>query len=168
MKPLIVVMGVSGSGKSTVGELLANRLDVPYLEGDSLHPSGNLEKMASGHPLTDEDRWPWLAAIGQSIADCGANGLIVACSALKRAYREAISRPASRTVFVHLKVPRSVLIERLGQRVGHFIPPALLDSQMATLEPLHTDESGVTIDAALPVNAVVESVLDWLSRSGAA
>lgn len=144
----IVVMGVTGCGKSTVGALVARLLDVPFADGDDFHPPANIAKMADLIPLTDEDRWPWLADVGQWLADCGDGG-VVACSALKQAYRNAIRAAAPDTVFVHLAAPQSVLEERVRQRaitVGHFAGPGLLDSQYVALEDLSADERGVTID----------------------
>jgi gluconokinase len=147
--PLLVVMGVSGSGKSTVGAELASELGVPFIDADSLHPIANVEKMAAGIPLTDEDRWPWLKLVGQQLAHSTATGLVVACSALKRAYRDSIRSEADAARFVFLNASRALLDARVHQRTGHFMPPSLLDSQLATLEPLEPDEPGVTVDADL-------------------
>ncbi|HEV7956372.1 MAG TPA: gluconokinase [Marisediminicola sp.] len=143
--PQLVVMGVSGSGKSTVGALLAEMLNVRFLDGDSLHPASNVAKMAAGTALTDDDRWPWLAVVGQSLAGASETGLVVACSALKRSYRLAILAEAPDVRFVFLKGSRELLIKRLGERIGHFMPATLLDSQFATLEPLQDDEPGITV-----------------------
>lgn len=153
--PLIVVMGVSGSGKSTIGALIADRLSVPFVDADSLHPARNVEKMASGIPLTDDDRWPWLAAVGRVLAEAEASGLVVACSALRRSYREAILVEAPRTLFVHLSGSRALLGLRLEGRSGHFMPTALLDSQFAILEPLESDEPGVVVDIGPAVPEIV-------------
>jgi carbohydrate kinase (thermoresistant glucokinase family) len=148
-------MGVSGSGKSTIGALIADELGIPFCDADALHPRANLEKMAAGVPLDDDDRWPWLAIVGRRLAESGDAGLVMACSALKKVYREAISREAPGVVFVHLAGTREVLAARLEGRSGHFMPPALLDSQLATLEPLAQDERGATVDIASPLARVV-------------
>lgn len=153
--PLIVVMGVSGSGKSTIGALIANKLAVPFVDADSLHPTSNIEKMAAGQPLTDDDRWPWLAKVGQVLAGAGDDGLVVACSALKRKYRDAILAEAPRALFVHLSGSKEVLASRVEGRSGHFMPTTLLDSQLATLEPLASDEPGVVVDIAPDVATIV-------------
>ncbi|WP_166878360.1 MULTISPECIES: gluconokinase [unclassified Salinibacterium] len=150
-------MGVSGAGKSTIGALLAHELDVPFLDADSLHPIGNVEKMAAGTPLTDEDRWPWLAKVGNELAraDKAGTGLVMACSALKRSYRDAILAEAPETVFVHLSGTREVLAARTQGRSGHFMPTSLLDSQLATLEELQPDEPGIVVDITPPVAEII-------------
>lgn len=155
----IVVMGVSGCGKTTIGDLVARELGVPFLDGDSLHPVENVAKMAAGTPLTDEDRWPWLATVGRELAAAGNGGLVLACSALRRSYRDAIRKQASDTVFLHLLGTKEVLGARLEGRSGHFMPAALLDSQLATLEPLDIDEPGIMVDISAPVNQVVADAL---------
>jgi len=152
MSLVVVVMGVSGSGKSTVGRELAARLGVPYAEGDDFHPPANVAKMASGQPLTDTDRWPWLRALAGWITEHSASGGVVTCSALKRAYRDLLRGAAVRVWFLHLAGDRSVLAPRLAARAGHFMPASLLDSQLADLEPLGPDEPGLTVDVtAAPV-----------------
>ncbi|AWB86981.1 gluconokinase [Mycetocola zhujimingii] len=156
----IIVMGVSGSGKSTIGALIAGALGVPFVDGDALHPRSNIEKMAGGHPLEDADRWPWLALVGRTLADAdGAGGMVIACSALRRAYREAILESAPHARFVHLDGSRDVLASRLEGRSGHFMPPSLLDSQFATLEPLARDEPGIVVDIDRPVAAIVDDAV---------
>lgn len=142
--PHIVVMGVSGCGKSTVGAALAARLGVPFLDADDLHPAANVAKMAAGHPLTDDDRMPWLARVGGELS-AATGGLVIACSALKRSYRDAILAAAPATVFVFLNGSRALLESRMQHRAGHFMPASLLDSQLATLEPLAPDEPGITV-----------------------
>ncbi|WP_348788300.1 gluconokinase [Leifsonia sp. NPDC080035] len=149
-RPLLVVMGVSGSGKSTVGRLTADALGAPFVDGDDLHPPANVAKMAAGVPLTDEDRGPWLMEVGRRLAAAGPQGIVVACSALKRAYRDMIRAEAPGAVFAELDGSRDLLAGRVAERPGHFMPAALLDSQLATLEPLQADEAGMRLDVALP------------------
>jgi len=144
--PQLVVAGVSGSGKSTVGELVAQQLGVPFIDADDLHPITNVDKMTAGIPLTDDDRWPWLKKVGEAIAAASETGIVVACSALRRSYRDAIREAAPRTEFAMLTGSRQVLASRLGHREGHFMPATLLDSQLAILEPLAADEAGVTVE----------------------
>jgi gluconokinase len=157
----ILVMGVSGSGKSTVGALLAERLELAFLDADSLHPASNVAKMAHGEPLTDEDRGPWLASVGAWLAE--ARG-VVACSALRRPYRDVLRGHCADLVVFYLEASRALLEQRLTGRSGHFMPASLLDSQLATLEPLEPDERGVTLSAALSpaelVDAYVRSLAD--------
>ncbi|MCX7521818.1 gluconokinase [Microbacterium sp. STN6] len=157
--PLVVVMGVSGSGKSTVGAQVADEFGVPFVDGDSLHPEVNVQKMAAGHPLDDADRWPWLKAIGAAMADARDTGLVVACSALKRSYRDAIREKAPAALFLLLDGTREVLNARMQARVGHFMPASLLDSQLATLERLGSDELGVVVDVDASVPDVVATAV---------
>ena len=157
----LVVMGVAGCGKSVVGAALAQAMGVPYRDGDDLHPPENIAKMRAGLPLEDVDRWPWLALVGQSLA--GARG-VVGCSALKRSYRDFITQTAGTAVtFVHLSGSRAVIAARLAARSGHFMPPALLDSQFAALEPPTTDESAITVQIDQPVHGIVADVLAGLA-----
>ena len=165
----IIVMGVSGCGKTTIGDLVARELGVPFLDGDSLHPVENVAKMAAGTPLTDEDRWPWLATVGTELANAGDGGLVLACSALRRSYRDAIRQQAPDTLFLHLHGSKEVLRARTEGRSGHFMPPALLESQLATLESLEADEAGVVVDIAAPVTQVVTEALAGITAvAGAA
>lgn len=158
MEPLIVVMGVSGSGKSTVGVLLAAELAVPFLDADDLHSDQNVALMSSGVPLDDGLRMPWLRRVGQALSDAGGSGLVVACSALRRVYRDTILGVEPGTRFVLLDAPAELLRQRLAGREGHFMPPELLDSQLATLEPLERDEPGVTVSAeGLPALVAAEA-----------
>lgn len=156
--PLIVVMGPSGSGKSTVGAALAAALDVPFADADDLHPASNLAKMAAGQALDDEDRWPWLRLVGGALAAASDTGLVMACSALRRRYRDAIARQAPATFFVELYGDRDLLAERMGAREAHFMPLGLLDSQLAALESLDTDEPGVRVSIAGMVPEIVAEV----------
>ncbi|AFU01323.1 gluconokinase [Nocardia brasiliensis ATCC 700358] len=148
--PIVVVMGVSGSGKSTVGRELAATLDVPYAEGDEFHPAANVAKMAAGVPLDDADRAPWLDAVAAWLAEHVDRGGVITCSALKRAYRDRLRAAAPSAFFLHLSAPRAELAHRMTERSGHFMPASLLDSQLAALEPLGTDERGTVVDATRP------------------
>jgi gluconokinase len=142
---VIVVMGVSGSGKTTIGTALAEALGVDYAEADTFHPKANIDKMTAGTPLTDEDRAPWLEAIAGWIREHEATGGVVTSSALKRRYRDVL-RSGGDVWFAHLNGPRALLAERMKTRSGHFMPVSLLDSQLATLEPLQPDEPGAIFD----------------------
>lgn len=156
----IVLMGVAGCGKSSVGAALSAALGLPYLDGDDLHPAANIAKMSRGEPLSDADRWPWLALVGQSLRTPG----IVGCSALKRVYRELIDREASGgVVFVHLSGARAVIEARMAARTGHFMPTTLLDSQFATLEKPGADENAVVVDIDQPLRAVVAQIVAGLA-----
>jgi carbohydrate kinase (thermoresistant glucokinase family) len=159
----LVVMGVSGSGKSTIGALIARELGLPFVDGDSLHPLDNIRKMAAGTPLDDVDRAPWLEAVGRQLASA-PGGLVVACSALKVRYREVIRTQAPDSVFVQLSGSRQVLAGRLEGRSGHFMPPALLESQLKTLEPLSDSELGVTVDVSGGVDTVVREAVQGVGR----
>ncbi|MER7742077.1 gluconokinase [Streptomyces sp. NPDC096538] len=143
---VVVVMGVAGTGKTTIGPLLAARFGVPYAEGDDFHPQSNIAKMSAGTPLTDDDRWPWLDAIGDWAQQRAGLGGVVSCSALKRSYRDRLRAAAPGVVFVHLTGDRALVEDRMSHRKGHFMPTALLDSQFATLQPLGQDEAGVAVD----------------------
>jgi gluconokinase len=157
-------MGVAGAGKTAVGERLAARLGVPLIEGDDFHPRRNVDKMSSGVPLDDTDRRPWLDAIGAAIKDAPAQSLVVTCSALKRAYRERLAKAAGRPlVFLWLDGSRETLAARLAARRGHFMPPGLLDSQIATIERPSPDENAVRISVEPPLDTVVEDALAALA-----
>ncbi|MEO8241484.1 MAG: gluconokinase [bacterium] len=154
----LVIMGVAGCGKSTVGAGLATRSGVPYRDGDDLHPAANVAKMAAGTPLTDDDRWPWLDLVARALATDAP--LMIGCSALKRSYRDRIRHGAGGPVlFVHLSGARKVIEARMAGRTGHFMPVALLDSQFATLEPPAADEWHLTVDIDQPLNAIVTQIL---------
>lgn len=155
-------MGVSGAGKTTVGMALAQRLGMDFFDADSLHSSANLTKMSEGIPLTDEDRWPWLRAVGRAVAEHHDYGVVVACSALKRVYRDVILESAPGVLFVHLTGSRDLLWQRLEERKQHFMPAALLSSQMETLEPLAADEPGFTVDIEPGRNAVLAEITETL------
>ena len=163
--PLVVVMGVSGCGKSTVGKLLARSLKAEFLEGDELHPPRNIERMAAGIALTDADRRDWLLQTAQQLAEAHASrhALVVSCSALKRSYRDMLRTAASRLAFVHIHGSRALLESRLRARPGHFMPSSLLDSQLQTLEPPGADERAITLDAALPPAEIAAQAAAWLT-----
>ncbi|MEV6128356.1 gluconokinase [Streptomyces violaceusniger] len=154
---VVVVMGVSGTGKTTVGPLLAEELGVPYAEADDFHPPANIAKMSAGTPLDDDDRRPWLDAIGAWAHDHAAGGGVVSCSALKRKYRDRLRSAAPGIVFLHLTGDRELIAERMKERKGHFFSGELLDSQLATLEPLQPDEYGVAVD----VGPEPELITEW-------
>ena len=158
--PLVVVMGVSGSGKSVVGAALAQRLRVPFGDADDLHPAANIAKMSAGEALDDDDRRPWLEAIGVWLAGQDAEGGVIGCSALKRKYRDQLRHHAPRVVFLHLDGSRDVIARRQASRPGHFMPTSLLTSQFATLERLAPDEAGVVIDVDQSVDAIVQQYVD--------
>lgn len=149
---VVIVSGVSGSGKSTVGSALARELGLPFLDGDALHPPANIAKMAAGHPLDDADREPWLAALAARIvAMAQARGGVIACSALKRSYRDVLRAASPGVCFVQLVLDRTAALDRVAHRLGHFMPATLVDSQLASLEPLQPDEPGLAVDAAHPL-----------------
>lgn len=158
-RPLIIVMGVAGSGKSSIGSLLAEALGAPFIDGDALHSEASVAKMSAGTPLSDEDRWPWLARVGMALADSGASGLVVACSALRRSHRRAIREHARDAIFLHLAGSEAILASRLANRSGHFMPVSLLASQLDTLESLDADEPGATVDIDRPIAEVLRIAL---------
>lgn len=162
----VVVMGVSGCGKTTVGQLLAECLGGEFSDGDALHPEANIAKMRSGSPLDDADREPWLRQIGAVLGAAAeaAQTLVIGCSALRRSYRDLIRSAAPDTVFVHLHGDRELLEQRLRERPGHFMPASLLDSQLATLEMLEPDETGQMFDIVAAVTSLAEQACRWLQE----
>ena len=166
---LLVVMGVSGCGKTSVGRQLASALGLDFIEGDELHPPRNVALMAAGTPLTDVDRADWLATIatrlGQAQAD--GRGLVGSCSALKRRYRDLLRAACPGLRFIHLHGPAALLRQRLDVRTGHYMPPTLLDSQLATLEPPAPDEAAITLDITPPTPQLVAAALAQLQGTSA-
>ena len=160
----LVVMGVSGSGKSTIGEVLAARLGWRYEDADKFHPASNVAKMSAGQPLTDEDRWPWLKAIAAEVdAVCDSGGhVVIGCSALRRVYRDILVHGRTDTRIVYLEGSQQLIAARLSRRKGHFMPPALLASQFRTLEPPGEAEHPVTVSIDAPIEAIVDQILDQL------
>lgn len=156
--PPVVVMGVSGAGKSTVGMALAQRMRVPFLDADTMHPPANIAKMAAGQPLDDDDRYPWLEKVGEWLAG-HRDGGVVSCSALKRKYRDRLRAHCPQAEFLHLAGAPALITGRLSARTGHFMPAALLRSQFEALEPLAADERGATVDAGRDVDAIIADFL---------
>ena len=155
----LIIMGVSGCGKSTVGERLGARTRIPFIEGDTLHPPRNVALMAAGTPLTDEDRAGWLDDIASRFGALKADaGLIISCSALKRKYRDRLLAACPDLRFIHLHGDKTLLEQRLQYRTGHYMPPSLLTSQLQTLEPPSSDEPAITLDIALPTDQLVEQI----------
>lgn len=154
----IVVMGVSGSGKSTVGEALAQHLGLPFADADDLHPDTNIAKMSAGNPLNDSDREPWLVGVGAWIVGQPEGG-VMGCSALRRSYRDVLRAAAPGTVFLHLTGDPLLLKHRLSTRGDHFMPTSLIESQLDTLEPLEEDEEGAELDFQLSIHGLVEAFL---------
>jgi carbohydrate kinase (thermoresistant glucokinase family) len=164
---LVVVMGVSGCGKTTVGRLLADALGVEFVEGDDLHSPRNVARMAAGIALTDSDRQDWLQALAERIgaAHRGGSGLVVACSALKSAYRDRLRSQAAELAFVHLRGSPDLLAQRLAARKGHYMPPSLLSSQLATLEAPAPDERALTLEITLPAHELARAAKAWLESA---
>ncbi len=162
--PVVVVMGVSGCGKSTVGALLAAALGLPFVEGDALHPPRNVALMAAGTPLTDADRADWLATIATRLgqAHAAGKGLVLSCSALKRRYRDQLRAPCPGLRWVHLQGSADQLRRRLQGRTGHYMPASLLDSQLSALQPPGADENALVFNIALPVDQIIASTLAQL------
>lgn len=165
--PPLVVMGVSGCGKSSVGKAIAAYYGIPYIEGDAMHPPANIAKMSAGTPLNDEDRWPWLDALAERLnaesAVCG--GAVATCSALKSAYRDRIQAGSGpQTRFIFLDCARQTLERNHAGRKGHFMPPSLLDSQLAALEPPYDEARAIIIDGNQPFDDVIRSIIAKLER----
>jgi gluconokinase len=165
----LIVMGVSGSGKSTVGEALAQRLGWRFEDGDKFHPASNVAKMHAGVPLTDDDRWPWLKAIADEIDRACAAGApaIIACSALKRAYRDVLVHERNDVRIVYLRGDQALIARRLALRKGHFMPPGLLTSQFQTLQPPTDDESAIAVSIDAPVGTIVDDIVRQLQAAPA-
>ncbi|MBC7633079.1 gluconokinase [Aeromicrobium sp.] len=161
---LVVVMGISGVGKSAVGRELAEREHVPYADGDDFHSESNIAKMSAGTPLTDQDRWPWLDAIGAWLAEHDGEGGVVSCSALRRAYRDVLVAAAPRTTFLHLTGAHGLIVKRMQGR-DHFMPTSLLESQEKTLEPLQDDEHGWAFDVAPTPAEIIDGFLGEVELS---
>ncbi|MEV0093041.1 gluconokinase [Streptomyces sp. NPDC050738] len=161
---VVVLMGVAGTGKTTIGPLLAAGLGVPYAEGDDFHPPANIAKMSAGTPLDDEDRWPWLDAIGRWAHGREGLGGVVSSSALKRVYRDRLRSEAPGVLFLHLTGDRALIEQRMSERKGHFMPTALLDSQFAALQPLGEDEAGLDVDITGTPEAITERAVAALRR----
>src|SRR6266581_2325175 len=166
----LIVMGVSGSGKSTIADGLAERLRWTFEDGDRFHPASNVAKMSAGHPLTDEDRWPWLQAIADEIDRVCKAGehAVIACSALKRAYRDILVHGRSDVRIIYLRGTQELIAGRLASRKGHFMPPGLLASQFKTLEPPGADEKPVTVSIDAPVEIIVSDIMTDLRLDPAA
>ncbi|MDQ6641672.1 MAG: gluconokinase [Actinomycetota bacterium] len=156
-------MGVSGSGKTTVAQAMAEALQVAFIEGDDLHPAANRAKMRSGTPLDDEDRWPWLDEVARRLGAPG-DGAVASCSALRRSYRDRIRRTVPDAWFLHLHGDPALLERRQATRKGHFMPPSLMQSQLDTLEPLQPDEPGLLLDVAAEPESLMEQALAVLTR----
>ncbi|MQY06532.1 gluconokinase [Actinomadura macrotermitis] len=157
--PLLVVMGVSGSGKTTFGAELARRLGVPFADADDFHTPAGIAKMSAGVPLDDEDRLPWLRAIGAWLAGHARDGGVAGCSALKRSYRDLLREYAPDVAFVHLHGAPEIVRRRVAERPGHFMPASLVDSQFQTLEPLEPGERGLVLDLDAPLDDLVAAYL---------
>jgi gluconokinase len=161
----LIVMGVSGSGKSTIADQLADRIGWRYEDGDQFHPASNVAKMKAGHPLTDEDRWPWLRAIAAEIDRLCGDGdhAVIACSALKRSYRDILVHGRRDVRIVYLEGSQQLIADRLAKRKGHFMPAGLLESQFGTLEPPAASEHPVTVSIDAPVETIVDNIVHQLA-----
>jgi gluconokinase len=165
--PAIVVMGVSASGKSSVAAGLSGALGLAWIDADDLHPVENVAKMASGIPLSDDDRWPWLDRAGEELSRGAAGGgAVMACSGLRKAYRDRLRTHAPGAIFVHLTGTPALLAQRAAARADHFMPASLLASQLALLEPLEPEERGLAIDVAAPLTDIVETAQQWMEAHG--
>ncbi len=162
----VVVMGVSGCGKSTVAKGISDAMGLPFAEADRFHPTANIAKMSAGTPLTDDDRWPWLKDLAAWMAVQAREGqsTVMACSALRRTYRDVLRDGPPGVQFVHLHGPEALIAARMSARPDHFMPAALLASQVATLEPLEPDEDGVVLDLRADPDTLVDGAVEWLSR----
>jgi carbohydrate kinase (thermoresistant glucokinase family) len=163
---IIVVMGVCGSGKTTVGRELARAMGADFIEGDDLHPASNRAKMSSGQPLTDADRWPWLDAIAAEARQLAGRDrdVVVSCSALRRTYRDRLRTAGPAVRFIHLTGTPELLADRMAQRTGHFMPPGLLASQLATLEVPAVDEGAAVLDIAAKPATLVQQALEYTAK----
>ncbi len=165
----ILVMGVSGSGKTSVAHRLVARLDGVFIEADDFHPQSNIALMSAGKALDDDHRWPWLKAVAEAALKAAADHpgyVVIACSALKRIYRDRLRKMIGPMLIVHLNGPKQLIQERLSSRRAHFMPPTLLESQFATLEPLEDDEQGFEVSIDQPVEQIVESICAHLVDAG--
>ena len=160
----LVVMGVSGCGKTTLATAVSATTGMRFLEADDLHPAANVAKMAGGIPLDDDDRWPWLEGLSGWMREQHAQGrsTVITCSALKQSYRRVLGQGLPPLMFVHLTAEPALLAQRLHARAGHYMPPSMLDSQIAALEPLASDECGVVLDAGQPPERLLEQTLAWM------
>ena len=166
--PPIIIMGIQGSGKTTIGELLAQRLGVPFVDGDTLHSSKNKAWMASGRALSDEQRLPWLHAVGESLALAGGSGVVVACSALKRRYRDLLREHAPTMLTVFARGDIDLIHARITARRHEYMPPSLLPTQLEVLEEREDDEPGLTVDIAQTPEQIVERIMTMISAEAAA
>jgi len=159
---IYIVAGVSGSGKTLIGRKLADRLNIPFYDADDFHPAGNVEKMKKGQPLNDEDRLPWLQELKRNIIQWEQNmGAVLACSALKKAYRKILSPPKAEVKFIFLNGPRQLIIQRMKNRTGHFMPDALLDTQFEALEP---PANAISVDINQTPEEIIQYICNQLSR----
>lgn len=160
-----VVMGVTGCGKSTIAQGVAQRIDAAFIEADALHGDANISKMASGTPLSDDDRWPWLARVATAMQTHQAP-VVVSCSCLKRAYRDVLRKQSKLPIgFVHLHTDRDIIANRMAKRSDHFMPTSLLDSQIAILEMLGADEKGVIVDVNQSIELIIEEAVGYAKRA---